>query len=42
MKKRGVESPDFADSLALTMEQPEDVWFDTSDARQIYGLISDY
>lgn len=42
MKKRGVESPDFADSLALTMEQPDDVWFDAGNARQIYGLISDY
>lgn len=42
MKKRGVESPDFADSLALTMEQPTDVWFDAGEARQIYGLISNY
>lgn len=42
MKKRGVESPDYADSLALTMEQPEDVWFTTGGTRQIYGLLSDF
>jgi hypothetical protein len=42
MKKRGVESPDFADSLALTMEQPGDSWFDVGESRNIYGLISNY
>lgn len=42
MKKRGIESPDFADSLALTMEQPEDTWFDVSNQRNIYNLVSEY
>ncbi|MBD2492533.1 hypothetical protein [Aulosira sp. FACHB-615] len=42
MRRRGVDSPDFADSLSLTMEQPSDDWFDIGEQRGIYGAIAGY
>ncbi|MEH2138545.1 hypothetical protein [Nostoc sp.] len=44
MRRRGVDSPDYADSLSLTMEEYEvgDFGFSVGGEREIYGAISGY
>lgn len=44
MRRRGVDSPDYADSLSLTMEEAEVVnaWFDVSEERELYRAIAKY
>lgn len=42
MAKRGVKSPDFADSLAYTFEEPPDFDFEIGEEREIYNVISNY
>lgn len=43
MRKRGVDSPDFADSLSLTMEDNVvETWFDIGEERGVYGAIAGY